>query len=189
MLEAAWERLCKSPRHSRKKEPTLPEPGGSPPTCRFPCPGGCAMVWSTMRSTPAPNIVLFDSDCPLCTFQMKSLTWLDWFHRVAFIPIADARSARVAPDLTREDLMEAIHCVTPEGEIHRGARAIRFLGWRLPLLVPVSLFLSLPGVIWVAERFYRWVSKNRLVLSRIFGCKGACALMPERPREPEKGAD
>lgn len=189
MLEAAWERMRQSSSALKEKGTAPPEPGASRPTCRFPCPEDCAMVWGIMSSTPAPNIVLFDSDCPLCTFQMKSLTWLDWFHRVAFIPIADARSARVAPDLTREDLMEAIHCVTPEGEIHRGARAIRFLGWRLPLLVPVSLALSLPGVIWVAERFYQWVSKNRLLLSRIFGCKGACALMPERPREPEKRAD
>lgn len=138
-----------------------------------------------MPPAPTPHIVLYDSDCPLCTFQMKSLTWLDWFNRVAFVPIADERAARIAPRLTREDLMEAIHCVTPEGRIHRGARAIRFLGWRLPLLVPTALFLSLPGVIWVAERVYQWVSRNRLFFSRIFGCQGACALMPERQRQQE----
>jgi len=29
------------------------------------------------------KIVLYDSDCPLCTFQMKLLTWLDWFNQVS----------------------------------------------------------------------------------------------------------
>ena len=133
------------------------------------------------------HLVLYDSDCPLCTFQMKSLTWLDWLDKVRFVPIASERAAEVAPDLTREDLMEAIHCVTTGGEIHRGARAIRFLGLRMPLLVPVSLFLWFPGVIWIAEAMYQFVSRNRLFFSRIFGCKGACALMPQRERGEEAG--
>lgn len=136
-------------------------------------------------STFDHHVVLYDSDCPLCTFQMKSLTWLDWLDRVRFVPIASERAAAIAPRLTREDLMEAIHCVTPAGEIHRGARAIRFLGLRMPLLVPVALFLWVPGVIWVAEWIYRFVSRHRLVFSRLFGCKGACALMPQRSRDGE----
>ena len=135
------------------------------------------------------HVVLYDSDCPLCTFQMKSLTWLDWFNRVRFVAINSPEASGIAPDLTREDLMEAIHCITPGGEIHRGARAIRFLGMRMPLLVPVSLFLWLPGVIWVAEKFYQFVSRNRLFFSKIFGCQGACAIMPQRERDQESPAD
>lgn len=131
------------------------------------------------------HVVLYDSDCPLCTFQMKLITWLDWLNRVSLLPVKDGRAAEVAPGLTREDLLEAIHCVTPEGRIYRGARAIRFLGMRMPLLVPLALFLWIPGVIWVAEVVYMWISRNRLVLSRLFGCKGACAIMPERKRDGE----
>ncbi len=131
------------------------------------------------RST---HVVLFDSDCPLCTFQMKLLTWLDWFDRVSLLPINDPTAAAMAPGLTREDLLEAIHCVTPDGAIHRGARCIRFVGLRMPLLVPLALFLWLPGVIWIAEKFYMWISRNRQLLSKLFGCKGACAIMPTRER-------
>lgn len=132
------------------------------------------------------HIVLYDSDCPLCVFQMKMLTWLDWFHVLALVPLSDPRSQEIAPQITREDLLEAIHCVTPEGRVYRGARAIRFVGVRLPLLVPVALFLWIPGVIQLAEIVYRWVSKNRLLLSRVFGCKDACAIMPARKREQDK---
>ena len=130
--------------------------------------------------TREKHILLFDSDCPLCTFQSRLLSWMDWFHVVEMVPLKEARATEIAPDITREDLLEAIHCITPEGEIHRGARAIRFLGMRIPLLIPVGLFLWIPGVIKIAEIVYAWVSRNRLFLSRIFGCKGACAILPEK---------
>lgn len=126
------------------------------------------------------HVLLFDSDCPMCTFQSRLLGWMDWFHLVEMVPLKDPRTASIAPDITREDLLEAIHCITPEGSIHRGARAIRFLGLRIPILVPVGLFLWLPGVIWVAEKIYAWVSDNRHLLSKLFGCKGACTILPEK---------
>lgn len=132
------------------------------------------------------HIVLYDDECSMCTFQMKVLSWLDWFDVLALTPLSDPKAKEVAPRLTREQLIEAIHLVTPEGRIHRGARAIRFAGMRLPLLVPLALFLWLPGVILIAELIYKWVSRNRHLLSRIFGCKDACAIMPARKREQDK---
>lgn len=132
------------------------------------------------------HTVLYDDECMMCTFQMKVLSWLDWFHALALVPLSDPRAQAIAPQLTREDLLEAIHCVTPERRIYRGARAIRFVGMRLPLLVPVALFLWIPGVIQIAEIIYAWVSRNRHLISRVFGCKDACALMPARKREQDK---
>jgi predicted DCC family thiol-disulfide oxidoreductase YuxK len=129
------------------------------------------------------HTVLYDSDCPLCTFQMKMITWVDWYNRVRLVPTKAPEVAELAPHLTRADLDEAIHCITAAGAIHRGARALRFLGMRLPLFVPLALFLWLPGVIWVAELVYMWVSRNRHLLSKLFGCKGACAIMPKRDRD------
>jgi predicted DCC family thiol-disulfide oxidoreductase YuxK len=142
-------------------------------------------IASERMNQSARHFVLYDADCPLCTFQMKVLTWLDWFHSICLIPIADARAAALAPQLRREDLLEAIHCIARDGKIHRGARCLRFVGMRMPLLVPLALLLWLPGVISLAEVAYTWISRNRHVLSRLFGCKGACAIMPERKRAPE----
>ena len=132
------------------------------------------------------HIILYDGECPMCVFQMKVLSWLDWFGVLALVPLSDPRAQAIAPQLTREDLLEAIHCVIPQGRIYRGARAIRFVGLRLPLLVPVALFMWIPGVILIAELIYRWVSRNRLVLSRVFGCKDACAILPAKKREQDK---
>jgi predicted DCC family thiol-disulfide oxidoreductase YuxK len=127
------------------------------------------------------HTVLYDGECSLCTFQMKLLRWLDWGNRFALVPASDPRVASIAPQLTERDLNEAIHCVTPNGIIHRGARAIRFISMRLPIMVPLSLLLWIPGIILIAERVYALISQNRQWIGRVFGCKGACALVPDRP--------
>ena len=69
------------------------------------------------------NVVLYDGDCSLCTFQSRVITWLDWFNTVSLLPIADPRAPEIAPRLTRTDLHEAIHCVARSGRIYRGAPA------------------------------------------------------------------
>ncbi len=131
------------------------------------------------------HLVLYDQDCPLCTFQMRVLTWLDWRNCLALVPLSSPRAQTAAQSLGAEELRAAIHCITRDGRIHRGARCIRFVGMRLPALVPVGLFLWIPGVIQIAEVIYRWVSRNRHVLSRVFGCKDACALLPKRGRSQD----
>ena len=132
--------------------------------------------------TRLAHVVLYDDSCPLCTFQMRVITWLDWFNVVRLLPLSHPGASELAPMLTQEALLEAIHCLAKDGRIHRGARCIRFLGLRMPLAVPVALVLWLPGVIWVAERVYQWISRRRHLLSRVFGCKEACALLPARKR-------
>jgi len=132
------------------------------------------------------HLVLYDGECPLCIFQMRLLTWLDWFNALALIPLTDPRAQQAAPQLDREQLLAAMHCVAKDGRIYRGARCIRFVGMRLPLLVPLAVLLWVPGVIWVAEKVYNLIARNRKVLGRIFGCKEACSILPARKREQDE---
>lgn len=134
----------------------------------------------------ATHVLLYDDHCPLCQFQMKVLTWMDWFNVLSLLPVSNPKAAQMAPGVARADLLEAIHCVTASGRIHRGARALRFVGMRMLPTLPMALFLWIPGVIWIAERVYMWVSRNRHLLSRWFGCKDACAVMPTRQRANEQ---
>lgn len=134
----------------------------------------------------ATNVILYDDQCPMCTFQMRALSWLDWFDVATLVPMSDPSVGQIAPTLKPEDLSAAIHCLAKNGRIYRGARCIRFVGLRMPLLVPFALFLWFPGVIWVAEKCYAWISRNRYVLSKVFGCKEACAVLPARRRRDEK---
>lgn len=134
------------------------------------------------RKNVDPIVVLYDGECPFCVFQMKLLTWMDWLNQLRLAPLTDPVAQEKAPHLTREELLEAMHCVTPDGKIFRGARCIRHLGMKLPILLPIGLFLYIPGVIQVAEKIYMLISANRYHISKLFGCKDACAIMPARNR-------
>ena len=134
----------------------------------------------------AKHLVLYDDECPLCTFQMKVLTWLDWLNVAALVPLSSERAREAAPQLDRETLRAAMHVITADGRIYRGARCIRFLALRMPLLIPLGLVLWIPGMIWLAEHVYQLVARNRYILSRVFGCKDACAILPARKREQDK---
>lgn len=136
--------------------------------------------------TRSTHIVLYDDRCSLCTFQMRVITWLDWFSCVSLLPLSHPDVSRYAPGIAPEAMQEAIHCITPQGRVYRGARCIRFLSARMPLAWIFALIMWIPGVIWIAEWVYKWVSRNRYLLSRVFGCGGACAVMPVRERENEK---
>ena len=131
----------------------------------------------------AKTHLLYDDTCPMCTFQMKVITWLDWFNRIHLVPVSSPEARTIASDLTPEQLMAAIHSLAPDGRIQRGARALRFVGLRLPPMMPLAALLWFPGVIWIAERVYTWISRRRHVISKLFGCKEACRLMPVRSRE------
>jgi len=139
-----------------------------------------------MHDPTRATAVLFDDECSLCTFQSRVISWLDWLHTVSLVPLSDPRVPEIAPRLTPADLREAIHCVAPHGRIYRGARGIRHISLRMPLAVPVALVLWIPGVIYVAEVVYRWISRHRQLLGRVFGCKDACALLPARRRAGDK---
>lgn len=141
------------------------------------------MLIAMAESAPrVPDCVLYDDGCSFCCFQMRLITWLDWFNRFRMVPISHPEVASLAPGLSQHALLEAMHCVTMDGRIYRGARAIRFLSLRMPLAFLLGLVMYIPGVIWIAERVYAWVSRNRYWISRWFGCQGACAVLPPRER-------
>lgn len=126
------------------------------------------------------SLVLYDGDCPMCIVQMRLFQRLDWLGALEPLPLSDSRAAAAAPGVTPGELAGAIHCVSPRGKIYRGARCVRFLCLRIPLAVPLALFLWIPGVIFVAERVYARVSRHRLAVSRLFGCKDSCVPPPSR---------
>ena len=45
----------------------------------------------------AKHILLYDDHCPLCTFQMKMLEWVDWLDVARMVGISDPRAADCAP--------------------------------------------------------------------------------------------
>ena len=122
------------------------------------------------------HLLFFDSDCPFCQLQIRLLSKLDWFNKVEFIPLKKFSESLSGVHIEENELNQAIHCVTPKKTIFKGPEAIRFLAMRMPLLVPMSLIMWLPGMMFIAQKIYNLISKNRYLLSKVIGCKDSCAV-------------
>ena len=123
---------------------------------------------------PALYTVIFDASCGFCQQQVRWLRSLDWRKCLRFVPNDDPAVVKLAPAVTAADLAAAIQLVLPTGEVRSGAHAFRTIALRVPLLVPLALLLWVPGMLWVGERVYGLIARNRYVLSRWLGCQTAC---------------
>ena len=124
----------------------------------------------------ARHLLFFDSDCPFCQLQIRLLSKLDWFNKVEFTPLKEFSESLSGVHIEENELNQAIHCITPQKKIFVGAKAIRFIGMRMPLLFPLSILLWVPGMMFIAEKIYQYISTNRYFLSRFIGCKEVCSV-------------
>lgn len=148
----------------------------------------------TSGPTPVPAdpaagkaVVLYDGNCPLCRRGVRILKRLDWLERLAYLNCRDtAHLPPCAEPLVPEKLVEQMHLVTPDRKrVRVGFAAFRWMAWRLPLTVPVSPLLSLPGVPWLGRKAYLWVAKNRFDL---VPCDdGGCRVLPQGRRGMNRG--
>jgi predicted DCC family thiol-disulfide oxidoreductase YuxK len=120
---------------------------------------------------PGRWTVLYDGDCNFCRRTVRRLQRLDRDDRLALVPYQDREVAESFDWLASDALAEALHVVSPAGEVWTGARAVERLA---PLLrggrVPALIF-RLPLVRAIADRVYRWIARNRHHL----GCGAHCA--------------
>lgn len=113
----------------------------------------------------APDwILIYDGDCEFCQRQVRLVKRWDERGRIRPVPFREADLERLG--VSRSAAEEAMHLVSPEGEVWRGAAAARETLKRLPKLSPLAVLFRLPGAMFVAERVYRWIAKRR----HRFGC-------------------
>lgn len=118
----------------------------------------------------------------MCQAQMRWLRRLDWFQALELTPISSVDPATLPPGVTPESLREAMHVISANGQCRTGARGVRHLALRVPLLAPWALLMWIPGMIHVADWVYRRVASNRYVLSRFFGCSDSCQILSHAER-------
>ena len=112
------------------------------------------------------TIVLYDDQCPICQWQVRLIQRLDWLGCLRLVGMTSTQAAALAPQIPMADLQQAMHCVSTERKVCRGARCFRSLAMQVPLLLPLGLLLWVPGVIHLAEWIYRNFSRRRYRISR-----------------------
>jgi predicted DCC family thiol-disulfide oxidoreductase YuxK len=117
-------------------------------------------------TTADKGIVLYDGDCAFCQRAVRILQSLDWFHRLSFQSARDTDRLPETPvPLDPQKLIEEMHVVPPARDrAYAGFSAFRWIAWRLPATMLVAPFLYVPGVLWLGNRVYRWVARNRFKL-------------------------
>src|SRR4051812_39181813 len=92
----------------------------------------------TLDERPKAALVVYDSDCRMCSAQVRLFKRFDWRGRLAFISLHDPEVYRRWPDLEHDQLMQQMLVVAPDGRRYWGAAAVRYIAGQLPLLWPVA---------------------------------------------------
>lgn len=131
--------------------------------------------------------LLYDGQCPFCRREVQWLLRRDRHARLAVedISLPDFNAAKYG--VTQAEVMGVMHGVFPDGRIVRRVAAFREayrlvgLGW---LIAPTGW----PGLRWVADRFYEWFARNRVVIGRYFNgpaCESGNCATPRLEKHPE----
>ena len=109
-------------------------------------------------------LVLYDGDCGFCKWLLALLLRRDRAGRLRPIALQSPAAEDLLSDLDAEQRLASWHLISPAGERRSGGAALPTLlellpGGR-PLAAPLARFPRL------ADRGYRWVAGNRVLLSK-----------------------
>jgi predicted DCC family thiol-disulfide oxidoreductase YuxK len=112
-------------------------------------------------------VLLYDGDCAFCRRQVGFIERHDAEGRIEAVPFQEADLGDYG--VTRQAAADAMHLVSPAGDVWSGAAAAREVLKLLRWLRPLAWLFYLPGAMFVAERVYRWIARRR----HRFGCGSA----------------
>lgn len=107
-------------------------------------------------------IVLYDGACRMCVGFTGWLARLDGHKTFKLLPFQDEAVRKRFPQLTEVQYQHAIHVITAENKVLRGADAVLEIWRQLRLFTsPLVYVLRLPPFIWIARLVYMLIAKYR----------------------------
>jgi predicted DCC family thiol-disulfide oxidoreductase YuxK len=119
---------------------------------------------ATTNTSSNPTQIFYDGQCPLCSREARLYQSRDTLHRLHFINIAAPDFHAPAFGLDPLRVTQVMHSRTPDGILHTQLDAFRTIWRALPpsLLTRLPLILlAIPGMLPLANLFYRLFAKNR----------------------------
>jgi predicted DCC family thiol-disulfide oxidoreductase YuxK len=132
--------------------------------------------------------VLYDGACNLCRASVARVRRIDPRARIELLDLHDASVTARFPQVNLDEAMRLMQAVDPRGRVYTGADAWAQIGLALPGWKLVAGLLLVPGIHFLAQRFYAWVARNRYRWNRELCQDGTCALHLDQPPNSQKSA-
>lgn len=113
------------------------------------------------RTTADRWTLIFDGECGVCRASVELLRRWDKEGRLSFAPFQDPEALAPLPKIPRAELEQAMHLVSPDRSVLKGAAALPAILRLVPGGAPLALLSRLPGAPWLAACVYRIVARNR----------------------------
>jgi predicted DCC family thiol-disulfide oxidoreductase YuxK len=143
-------------------------------------------VTAEARRTLAELTVLYDGACNLCRASVARVRRMDPRSLIELVDLHDAAVPVGFPQVNVEEAMRLMQAVDRGGRVYSGADAWARIGLALPGWKLVAWLLLVPGIHFVAKRFYGWVARNRYRWNRELCDDGTCALHFDQHAVPQK---
>ncbi len=115
----------------------------------------------TPADYPTADIIIYDGECQFCIQQVQRLYRWDGKNRLTFISLHDQSVAENYPDLSHEELMQAMVLIDQKNQRHHGAAAVRVICRRLPRLWSLVPLLHIPFTMPLWRRGYKCLAQRR----------------------------
>lgn len=124
--------------------------------------------WSKLKQRlkfKNPRLTFFyDEECPLCNRTRIILNHLDYFNAIEFKGVQtygfeDERFKQYS----KEELLDNIYSITQKNKVLSGVDTYKKSFKFIPLLFPLGLLMSLPGIYHLAKAIYNKIAQNRFV--------------------------
>jgi predicted DCC family thiol-disulfide oxidoreductase YuxK len=116
------------------------------------------MTDKTAMSRP---IVFYDGGCPLCRREIAHYQRIDRERRIQWTDIQQQPDTLQAHGLSWQQAMQRMHVRDSDGQMVSGAAAFAALWRHIPRYHLLAVFVSLPGIHWLAEQVYSVFARRR----------------------------
>jgi predicted DCC family thiol-disulfide oxidoreductase YuxK len=123
---------------------------------------------SPSATTSLPLQVFYDGACPLCSREVKHYRNRDRNGRIEWVDIARPGFDAAQFGLDPLRVQQVMHARVPGGKVYTEVRAFVKIWEALPpglLTTPLRWLLKAPGMIALANIFYRLFARNRYRLT------------------------
>jgi predicted DCC family thiol-disulfide oxidoreductase YuxK len=114
-------------------------------------------------------IVFYDGDCGFCQASLNFVRSYDYNRRLKFIPYQDPQNKINYPmiDLSYSDM--GIQVLSPDGTITKDEAGFATCFVAMPGFWLLGKFIVFPLVRPFAKIVYKFIARNRTLMSKIFG--------------------